>query len=205
MAAISWKNPVNGDWNVAGNWSTNTVPTLADAVTISVAGPYIVTISSADVANLLTFNALSGRADRKRGFVDHGGGAHCRFRLGVSQQGEHDRECGVGGRRARVRQWRRAGSRLGHRERRRTARDHERDPQQRAQLLGDFDHRGRAWNDAHRNRVCQHRRECNAELRRARTGWRRPLELRAATQSPPLSPSTLSPARSRPGAAWLPR
>jgi len=57
MAAISWKNPVNGDWNVAANWSTGTVPTLADAVTISAAGPYIVTISSTDVADTLTFNA----------------------------------------------------------------------------------------------------------------------------------------------------
>ena len=22
MTAISWKNPVNGDWNIATNWST---------------------------------------------------------------------------------------------------------------------------------------------------------------------------------------
>ena len=57
MAAISWKNATNGDWNVAANWSTNTVPTSADAATISMEGPYIVTISSADTANLLTFNA----------------------------------------------------------------------------------------------------------------------------------------------------
>ena len=61
MTAINWKNSVNGDWNVAANWSTGTVPTLADAVTISASGPYIVTISSADVANSLTFNA-SGAA-----------------------------------------------------------------------------------------------------------------------------------------------
>ena len=57
MAAISWSHPVSGDWNVAGNWSTGAVPTLADAVTISVAGPYIVTIGSAVAANTLTFNA----------------------------------------------------------------------------------------------------------------------------------------------------
>ncbi len=61
MTAINWKNSINGDWNVAANWSTGTVPTLADAVTISASGPYIVTISSADVANSLTFNA-SGAA-----------------------------------------------------------------------------------------------------------------------------------------------
>ena len=73
MAAISWKNPVNGDWNVAGNWSTNTVPTLADAVTISVAGPYIVTISSADVANLLTFNGSQAALLENAGSLTMGG------------------------------------------------------------------------------------------------------------------------------------
>ena len=57
MTAISWRNATNGDWSVAANWSTNTVPTSADAVTISMPGPYIVTISSADRANSLTFNA----------------------------------------------------------------------------------------------------------------------------------------------------
>ena len=57
MAAINWKNPVNGDWNVATNWSTNTVPTSGDAVTISAPGSYTVTITSADLANSLTFNA----------------------------------------------------------------------------------------------------------------------------------------------------
>ena len=57
MAAISWSHPVSGDWSVAADWSTNTAPTLADAVSISVAGPYIVTISSAEAANSLTFNA----------------------------------------------------------------------------------------------------------------------------------------------------
>jgi hypothetical protein len=57
MTAISWASPVNGDWNLAGNWSTGTVPTLADDVTISAAGSYLVTVSSFDVANSLTFNA----------------------------------------------------------------------------------------------------------------------------------------------------
>jgi fibronectin-binding autotransporter adhesin len=57
MAAISWNNGISGNWNVYTNWSTLTVPTLADTVTISVAGPYIVTISSTDVADTLTFNA----------------------------------------------------------------------------------------------------------------------------------------------------
>jgi hypothetical protein len=57
MTAISWKNAVSGDWNNASDWSTNTLPGLSDAVTISAFGPYIVTISSADLANSLTFNA----------------------------------------------------------------------------------------------------------------------------------------------------
>ena len=57
MTAISWKNPTPGNWGVATNWSTGTVPSLLDAVTISAFGPYIVTVSSADFANSLTFNA----------------------------------------------------------------------------------------------------------------------------------------------------
>jgi autotransporter-associated beta strand protein len=70
MAAINWKNPDNGDWNVATDWSTGTVPGGSDDVTISAAGPYIVTVGSArtisigplhfpsfPTANSLTFNA----------------------------------------------------------------------------------------------------------------------------------------------------
>ena len=51
------EDSINGDWNVAANWSTNTVPTSADAVAISASAPYIVTISSADIANSLIFGA----------------------------------------------------------------------------------------------------------------------------------------------------
>jgi autotransporter-associated beta strand protein len=57
MTAISWKTPVNGNWSVAANWSTGAVPTLADDVSISAVGPYIVVISSVDVANSLAFTA----------------------------------------------------------------------------------------------------------------------------------------------------
>jgi autotransporter-associated beta strand protein len=56
MAAITWKNPVSGDWDVASNWSTDTVPTSADDVTISGTSPFSVTISCADEANSLTLN-----------------------------------------------------------------------------------------------------------------------------------------------------
>ena len=85
MAAISWKNPVNGDWNVAGNWSTNTVPTLADAVTISVAGPYIVTISSADFASLLTFNAPQAALIENAGSLTMAGALTVDFGPGFPQ------------------------------------------------------------------------------------------------------------------------
>jgi hypothetical protein len=30
----AWKNPVSGDWSVAANWSTDTVPTSADGATL---------------------------------------------------------------------------------------------------------------------------------------------------------------------------
>jgi hypothetical protein len=68
MAAINWKNPVNGDWDVAADWSTGAIPTSADDVTISAPGPYVVTVGagirtgglhfeSFPTANSLTFDA----------------------------------------------------------------------------------------------------------------------------------------------------
>ena len=57
MALITWKNPVSGDWNVASNWSTDTVPTFADDVLISAPGAYTVTSSGVDEAENLIFNA----------------------------------------------------------------------------------------------------------------------------------------------------
>jgi hypothetical protein len=73
MAAINWKTPSNGDWNVAGNWSTNTVPTSADAVAISASAPYIVTISSADFANSLIFGASQAALLENAGSLTIGG------------------------------------------------------------------------------------------------------------------------------------
>ena len=61
MTAISWKSPVGGDWNVAANWSTDTVPTFSDDVTISALGSvtgYTVTISSDDQAHSLSDGEL---------------------------------------------------------------------------------------------------------------------------------------------------
>jgi hypothetical protein len=57
MATISWTNPAGGDWDVASNWSTDTVPTSSDDVTISAPGAYTVTISSFDQASSLVFDA----------------------------------------------------------------------------------------------------------------------------------------------------
>ncbi|MBV9906375.1 MAG: autotransporter-associated beta strand repeat-containing protein, partial [Hyphomicrobiales bacterium] len=57
MAAISWKNPSNGDWSIATNWSAGAAPSLTDSATISASGAYTVTISGIDVAGSLTFDA----------------------------------------------------------------------------------------------------------------------------------------------------
>ena len=76
MAAIFWKTSVNGDWNVAANWTTGTVPTSADDVFISAVvapGPYIVTISSADVANSLEFAAPQAELVENAGSLTMGG------------------------------------------------------------------------------------------------------------------------------------
>jgi autotransporter-associated beta strand protein len=73
MTAISWKNAVSGDWNNVANWSTNTVPTSTDAVTISIGGSYIVTISSADHANSLTFNSFDAELFENAGSLIIGG------------------------------------------------------------------------------------------------------------------------------------
>jgi autotransporter-associated beta strand protein len=56
MATITWKNPVTGDWTAASDWSIS-VPTSTDDAVIGQIGNYVVTITSADVANSLTFNA----------------------------------------------------------------------------------------------------------------------------------------------------
>src|ERR1700722_4774806 len=61
MASIDWNDPVSGDWSVATDWSTGTVPTQADTVFISDLGPpYTVTVSGADFANSLVLNAVTG-------------------------------------------------------------------------------------------------------------------------------------------------
>ena len=50
-------NSAGGDFGVAANWSTDSVPFLNDDLTVSAFGQYLVTISDHDQANSLTFNA----------------------------------------------------------------------------------------------------------------------------------------------------
>lgn len=38
LTAIAWNSPVDGDWNVAGNWLPPQVPGSGDDVTIDLAG-----------------------------------------------------------------------------------------------------------------------------------------------------------------------
>src|SRR3984957_19657288 len=57
MATVNWLNSAGGDFGVAANWSTDSVPFLNDDVTVSAFGQYLVTISDNNEANSLTFNA----------------------------------------------------------------------------------------------------------------------------------------------------
>ena len=57
MALIKWKAAVNGDWSTAADWSTGTVPTIADDAAINLVGNYTVTVTSAQSATSLDFNA----------------------------------------------------------------------------------------------------------------------------------------------------
>ena len=57
MALIKWKAAVSGDWATATEWSTGTLPTAADDVAINLVGNYTVTVTNAQIANTLDFNA----------------------------------------------------------------------------------------------------------------------------------------------------
>jgi hypothetical protein len=71
MTAINWKNPVNGDWSVATNWSTNAVPTLVDAA-INRLGVRC-TISSFDLVSSVNFNAAQTALLEDAGSLTMGG------------------------------------------------------------------------------------------------------------------------------------
>ena len=77
MASIDWNDPVSGDWSVATDWSTGAVPTQEDTVFISDLGPpYTVTVSSADFANSLVLNAVTGALLENSGSLTISGALH---------------------------------------------------------------------------------------------------------------------------------
>ena len=57
MGSISWKNGIGGDWSIASDWSSGTVPTGSDDVTINATGAYIITVSTAEGAHTLDLAA----------------------------------------------------------------------------------------------------------------------------------------------------
>ena len=56
LSSISWINPNGGDWDTASNWSSDTIPTASDAVTINIAvtNPITHSASNSDFVNSLT-------------------------------------------------------------------------------------------------------------------------------------------------------
>ena len=65
MVDVSWKNPVDGDWSNAADWSTGQQPTSADDVTIAAVGKYTIAVTTADTANSLTLNNFTTTPCRK--------------------------------------------------------------------------------------------------------------------------------------------
>ncbi len=52
LATIMWSATSSGDWGIAGNWSSKTLPGSGDAVVISTATPQTITISSKDLESV---------------------------------------------------------------------------------------------------------------------------------------------------------
>jgi hypothetical protein len=77
MTAVNWK-PGQGRLERCRDWSTNTVPTLVNAISISTSGAYIAKISSFDLVNYVTFTAQAalfengGSLTMAGAFVDSG-------------------------------------------------------------------------------------------------------------------------------------
>ena len=57
MALVTWKTAVSGNWSTAANWSGGAVPSAGDDVEVALIGNYKVTVTAAEVANSLHFNA----------------------------------------------------------------------------------------------------------------------------------------------------
>src|ERR1051325_8876545 len=56
MAIISWKDPITGNWTIAVDWSTGTVPGIGDDVTLGLANGYTVSITSPITVNSISTN-----------------------------------------------------------------------------------------------------------------------------------------------------
>ena len=56
LSSISLINPNGGNWDTASNWSSDTIPTASDAVTINIAvsNPITHSASNSDFVNSLT-------------------------------------------------------------------------------------------------------------------------------------------------------
>jgi hypothetical protein len=65
MAAIIWNTGISGNWSVTSNWSSGTVPSYTDDVTINATGSYTVTVDNSERVNSLTFNAPNAIIDIK--------------------------------------------------------------------------------------------------------------------------------------------
>src|SRR5207237_3488778 len=65
MVAIRWASGISGLWTQATNWSTGTVPTGNDDVTIDAAGSYTVNVDQPNsaAARSLVFNAPAATID----------------------------------------------------------------------------------------------------------------------------------------------
>jgi hypothetical protein len=59
-AAISWTNTSGGNWGIAGNWSPNQVPGVADTALIAANGTYTVTLNANAQVASLTLGGSSG-------------------------------------------------------------------------------------------------------------------------------------------------
>jgi|SRR5437868_7802930 len=63
MVAIRWASGISGLWTQATNWSTGTVPTGNDDVTIDAAASYTVNVDQNAGARSLVFNAPAATID----------------------------------------------------------------------------------------------------------------------------------------------
>jgi hypothetical protein len=59
-ASISWINPSGGNWNDSANWSTGTVPSATDDVSISMDGTYSVNLNNSITAASLAVGGGAG-------------------------------------------------------------------------------------------------------------------------------------------------